>query len=140
PDLVAHTPKHRQPLLVAARRGGGIVPTLAEKAIERLRRVAAQVDADVRHRAHGQRVDAARLGPGARHLEAVGGQAAEQSLRHLAAGGVVRAEEEHPRDAHPRRGFVARTNALMNLPSTCGAIMSASTPLSARNSRASSTR
>src|SRR5437868_2245075 len=132
PDLAAYTLKHRQPLLVAARRSRGIVeapvqpadpprehrtglvgvvahgddvvPSLAEKALERLRRVAAQIDADLRHRAHGERVDATRLGAGARHLEAVAGQAAEQALRHLAAGGVVRAEKEDARDAHPRRG------------------------------------
>ncbi len=37
------------------------------------------------------------------------------------------------------RGFTARTNALMNLPSTCEASASTSSPLPARNSRASST-
>src|SRR5260370_4203383 len=36
--------------------------------------------------------------------------------------------------------FVARTKALMNLPSTCGGIASTSTPFSERNSRASATR
>ncbi|RBP05232.1 hypothetical protein DFR50_13522 [Roseiarcus fermentans] len=36
-------------------------------------------------------------------------------------------------------GFFARTNALMNLPSTVGAMASTSTPLPDRNSRASST-
>ena len=38
------------------------------------------------------------------------------------------------------RGFTARTNALMNLPSTCGAIASTSTFWPERNSRASSMR
>jgi hypothetical protein len=36
-------------------------------------------------------------------------------------------------------GFVARTKALMNFPSTCGAMASTSMPFSVRNSRASST-
>jgi hypothetical protein len=35
-------------------------------------------------------------------------------------------------------GFLARMNALMNLPSTAGAIASALNPLSAKNARASS--
>src|SRR3989441_1213287 len=168
-DLVGPPPKDGQPLLVAAPRGRRIVetpvqprargrerrtglvgavahgdhvvPPLTEKAIERLRGVPAQVDADLRHRGHRERVDAARLGAGARHLESIAGQAAKQPLRHLAAGGIVGAEKEHARDTHPRRlGFVARTNALMNLPSTWGATASASTPLSARNWRASSAR
>src|SRR3989442_540490 len=168
-DLVGPPPKDGQPLLVAAPRGRRIVeapvqprargrerrtglvgavthgdhvvPPLAEKAIERFRGVPAQVDADLRHRACRERVDAARLGAGTRHLEPIARQAAEQPLRHLAAGGIVGAEKEYARHAHPRRlGFVARTNALMNLPSTWGATASASTPLSARNWRASSAR
>src|SRR5882724_11972500 len=101
-DLVTHPPKYRQPLLVAAPRsrriveapvkarararehrtglvgavadGDHVVPPLAEKAIERLRGVPAQVDADLRHRARRERVDAARLGTGARHLEPITGQ------------------------------------------------------------------
>jgi len=57
----------------------------------------------------------------------------------------------HPQQAGPQHagpprscacppGLVARTNALMNLPSTCGASASTSMPLPVRNSRASSTR
>ena len=41
---------------------------------------------------------------------------------------------------HTGRGLRARTNALMNLPSTTGAMAAASIPSRSRNSRASSTR
>jgi glycosyltransferase involved in cell wall biosynthesis len=44
------------------------------------------------------------------------------------------------REAAHAAGFRARTKALMNLPSTSGAIASASSPAPARNSRASSAR
>ena len=45
---------------------------------------------------------------------------------------------QHPGAQHGTVGFVARMNALRNLPSTCPAISSTAIPASVRNTRASS--
>src|SRR5579884_2425879 len=79
----------------------------------------------------------------------------EDRFRHDGAGGVAGTEEknvvcfirhcapnstvsQHPGAQQGTLGFVARMNALRNLPSTCGAISSTATPASVRNTRASS--
>ena len=85
----------------------------------------------------------------------------QQPFGHLAARGIAGTEYQHAffslslhdvgtvatarpscstRARSTPAGFVARMKALMNLPSTCGAIASTSMPLPARNARASSTR
>src|SRR5260370_15451650 len=93
--------------------------------------------------------------------------AVKNGLRHDRPGGIPGAQEQHavvplhrrrPSDEKARSqsqhvgaqhasavfaaslAFVARTNALINLPSTCGAIAFTSSPFSDKNSRASSTR
>ena len=79
--------------------------------------------------------------------------AAGQPLAHDAGANDRRQQQRRadrlgsdaPRPAHAQQpgaqqlaGFVARMNALMNLPSTCGAIASTSMPCPVRNVRASS--
>src|SRR5262245_43772338 len=55
---------------------------------------------------------------------------------------IHRGYPQHPDLQHPSEyfGFSPRTKALMNFPSTCGAIASASIPSVARNSLASAAR
>src|SRR5262245_60393151 len=121
PDLVAHTAEHRQPLVVAAGRAGGIVeapvqpggcageawtglvgavtdshnvvPAPREEPVQRLRFLPGNVDARLRHCAHRERMYPARLSARTRDLDAVAGEVAQEALGHLAAGRVVRAQE-----------------------------------------------
>ena len=115
------------------------IPRLAEEAIERLG-VMARAGRCRPRPSRGWRADA-RAWPRCRRWppRTGRGQRSEQSFRHLAAGGVVRAEQS-TRWRVIDTGLRARMNALMNLPSMAGAIASASRPARARASRASSAR
>src|SRR5579862_1155146 len=123
-----------------------VVEALPTKFVHVLGPLRRDVDADFAH--HGNRLgaDDARLRPGALDGEGGSGVVTEQPLGHLAAGRVSRAEDQdarrgdhaqHPGAQHDA-GFDARMNALMNLPSTCGAIASTSMPCPERKARASS--
>ena len=74
--------------------------------------MAAEVDADLGHRADGERVDAGLLGACALDLEGVTGQRPEEALGHLAPGRVVRAEVQHPRAFHWDRFRLLTTTSI----------------------------
>jgi len=111
------------------------------------------VNAEFAHDGDGFGADAARVRAGAFDLEAVSGIVAQKTFRHRAAGGVSCAENEdssflrhgsqaqQPGAQHgvAAFGLRARMKALKNLPSTCGAMRSTSTPCPVRKARASST-
>lgn len=62
---------------------------------EDLRLLGGDVDAELRHRGHGDRVDLVRgLGAGGQDLDPVAGQVAEEARGHLRAPGVVDADEQ----------------------------------------------
>src|SRR6185369_3709946 len=86
--------KHGAALVRAVADRDHVVPGLAEEPVEGLGGVPLQIDADLAHGLDGERVHARGLRARARHLEAVARLGAEEALRHLAAGGVVSAEEE----------------------------------------------
>src|ERR1043166_1214208 len=116
--------------------------------IHRFRAVARNIDPDLGHRGDRFGPDTARPGSGGQNFVAAAPFAAPEPSGHLAARGIAGAKNQdalfvrdHLQHAGPQQaacaGFTARTNALMNLPSTDGAIASTSIPLPARNSRAS---
>ena len=65
-----------------------------------------------------------------------------EQTTHVNHSGSPRPQLQHvgPQQAFASLGFTARTKALMNFPSTCGASASTSMPCPERNSRASSAR
>src|SRR5712691_8991967 len=115
------------------------------------------IDSRLPHRLNRQRIYSHWLRPRAEHFIPRAAQMTKQSLAHLAARRVSRAQNEHarlafrcghlfapqpqqpdPQHAIELAGFTARTNALMNFPSICGPTVSGSSPAAARKSRASS--
>ena len=72
-----------------------IVEVLTGERIQRLGRVPADVDPELAHRLDRQRLHTRFLSSGAEDFEPVAGHVTQQSLGHLAAGRVVRAEEEN---------------------------------------------
>src|SRR5262245_44766622 len=80
------TREHGAPLAGDVADGDHVVPRLAQKRVNGLRAVGADVDPDLLHHPEREGVDARRLGPGARHLNTITGQVAEEALRHLTPG------------------------------------------------------
>src|SRR5512134_1895903 len=96
--------------------------------------MARYVDPQFAH--HGNRLgtDETRVCPGAKDLIAAACQMTKETLRHLASRGIASTQNQHSRRTHcavarpASAGFTARTNALMNLPSTAAAAASTSIP------------
>src|SRR3989442_8491358 len=112
--------KDRARLLRSIAHGDHVVPGLALQAIERARRMAGPGDA-----VRTQRLDCVGvhlrgwLGAGALSLEPPLPLPVEQSLRHLATGGIPSAQKQHPEATRPvHAGLRAQMNAPMILPAT----------------------
>lgn len=138
-ELIAHRPVGRKLLLFTPRRlgwvwegpvltGAGvgegwtgvvrgvadrdhIVKLLINEPFKRLARLRRCINPDLGERLQCERADQRLLGTRTLHLDAPAGARAQQRLRHLRAGGVVRAEEE---DAW--RGHVPDDNAVRYQP------------------------
>lgn len=101
-----------QALLGAEENGAGFVGLithgdhgiewLVEIAIKRFARLVRDVDAKFGHGADRQRTDVGRLGSGRERLVAIAAKAAQEPFGHLAARGVVRAQEQHAPFRGPR--------------------------------------
>ena len=125
---------------------GELVPALAAQAFSREIHALEQFESDRMHRSLGMTASTEAA-------ESPAPQVVNQGLGDDAARGITGAEKQHvvgrPATSVPYADpvssthglvadFVARTNALMNLPSTSGAIASTSRPSPERNCRASS--
>src|SRR4029077_9785245 len=110
------------------------------------------IDSRFFHHIRRQRIQPFRIDSRAQDVESLACEMPQESLRHLAARRISRAEKQNLRlhvitpSSHlcssvvPMPfGFFARTNALANFPSTCGAIASTSIPFVTRNCLASFT-
>lgn len=72
-----------------------IVELLAQEAVNGLRYLAADIDAEVGHRANGEGVERSGTRAGAKHLEAIAGLLAQEALGHLATCSVARADKQN---------------------------------------------
>src|SRR5215204_916297 len=76
--------------------GDHVVESLPDIPVQGLRLLPREVYPYLIHRSYGQLPDVRCLGTGAEYLKAVASKVAQQTLRHLRAGGVMSAQEEHP--------------------------------------------
>src|SRR6185503_13480446 len=86
--------KYRARLVRGVTHRDDVVPRLLHELVDDLRRVAAEIDADVGHGSSRERMNTRGLRPRARRLEPIARQRAKKTFGHLTPGGVVRAEEE----------------------------------------------
>src|SRR5579883_1063427 len=110
--------------------GQDVVEPLAGKLVERFRAMMREIHTNLSHYGDRFRTDDGGAGAGAVDFELVASVVTQKPFGHLAARGVRRTEDQHPRfgsahEQHPggqqAAGLVARMKALRNLPSIWGA-------------------